>query len=115
MSKEIRVKDKCVSLDGTTTLAVIALGVYDSETNEEYPAKFVQPQNLTTAYGGITEYGMLVFNSLNSDLDDTVTIAAVSGSETVSESATLEGLLDVDPGDPITAESESEGGEGGEP
>lgn len=115
MAKEIYVKSKSVSVDGNNNvLASIGLGVRELNSEDEYVdynATFVQPQNLATAFGGITEYGMLVFNEVNSDLSETVTIACVVDGTEVSASSDLSTIVNAELGGVIGGQTESENSE----
>ena len=113
MAKSIKLvsKDVGISHDGVTYCSA-GLALHDGDT--ELNGYFLQPANLTGAVGGITEYGMLVFNSEDSDLTASVTIACVEAGSPVTEanttsvSLTLQDLMDTEPGDDLAA-SESSG------
>lgn len=104
MAKELRVKAKYTDLLGSENHAIMVIGVFDSVTDEEFPATFVQPSNLTAAVAGITDYGMIIFNTVDSDMDDDVTIAAVVAGVTVSETLPLEDLILIEPGAVVEAD-----------
>ena len=107
MAKGIYVKAKDVSLveGGESGIINACISLVCMESGKEFNAQFVQPQNLTSAVGGITDYGMLVFNTLNSDIDETVTIACVADDGTeVTVSTTLEDVLDVEVGEEVTTD-----------
>ena len=109
MAKSIKLVAKDVSIADDITYCSVGLALYDGDV--ELNAFFLQPENLTEALGGITEYGMLVFNSDNSDLSASVTIACVEAGEEVSEanttsvSVTLQDIIDTEVGDDLSASS----------
>lgn len=107
MAKSIKLVAKDVAIDQGVIYCSAGLALYDGDV--ELNAFFLQPQNLTGALGGITEYGMLVFNDSDSDLTDTVTIACVEAGEPVTEanttsvSVTLQDVLDTEVGADVEA------------
>lgn len=89
----------------------IALGVFDmsdpdlpSEGIYEYNAKFLQGEDMTNAYVGITDYGAVFFNTENSDMGSNITIVAVdeNGEELVNVTTTLQDLANKNIGDSVT-------------
>lgn len=107
MAKSIKLVAKDVSIDNGVTYCSAGLALYDGEV--ELNAFFLQPENLTEALGGITEYGMLIFNSDNSDLSSSVTIACVEAGEEVTEanttsvSVTLQDIINTEVGDAVNS------------
>ena len=74
----------------------LCLGLFDNSVtpHKQVNANFKQTPTLTEALAGITEYGALYCNSLNSTLSATVDITCVddNGEET-TKSATLQSII----------------------
>lgn len=101
MSVAIKITGKTNTVVDGENLCTISFGAYDNTTPIN-DAIFAQTESLTEACGGITEYGMLVFNTENSDLESNVTIACVAGGSTVEATTSLGTLLtDSDVGDAL--------------
>lgn len=117
MANNIKIIGKSSILVDGESLCCIAFGAFGGELGATplNDAVFVQTEDLTEACGGITEYGMLVFNSVNSDLEDEVTIACVAGGSEIEATTSLGTLLtDGELGVSLDdLESEGEGGGGG--
>ena len=105
MSKSIVLVSKDIAIDGGVTYVSAGLALYDGTT--PLNAYFLQPTDLTEAVGGMTDYGMLVFNDSDSDLDDIVTIGCVEiglpavDANITSVDISLEDLMDTDVGDAL--------------
>lgn len=82
-----------------TYFYAISLVVYNDE-NVEIGANFIQTETLTEAFAGITEYGALKFNTLNSNLDTEIEFKAITvdTKEEVIATKTLTDLINMEVG-----------------
>lgn len=53
-----------------------ALALAYVEDDVEIPVKFMQTEEMTSAFAGITDFGGVVFNELNSDMESDVVVKA---------------------------------------
>ena len=111
MAMTIKVASKDVmEVDGELYVAM-TFDAYDGD-DKVYDAVFVETENLAEACAGITEYGMLVFNTVNSadELESEVTIACSVGGSLVEADTSLEVLLETAVGEEVTDGTEAGGG-----
>lgn len=92
MSYAIKIGGISESIVDGQVLASFSFYVDDGE-NIVNDAVFYQTEDLTEAAAGITEYGMLVFNTVNSDLESDVTIGCLVGTSEVEATIALGNLL----------------------
>lgn len=111
MSMTIKVIGKDVmDVDGEQYVAM-AFAPYDGD-DKVNDAIFVETENLAEACAGITEYGMLVFNTVNSadEMESEVTIACQVGGSLLEADTSLEVLLETAVGEEVTDGTEAGGG-----
>lgn len=90
MAKNVLVTD--ITSEGIKN-STLSLGVYDGNTSKN--AVFVQTQSLTDNLIGITDYGLMTFNSENTNLNAMITVTAdVEGHGLVSKTLSVQSCLD---------------------
>ena len=100
MSMSIKVIGKDVmNVDGSGFIA-ITLAVFDGTTKVNN-AVFVETESLAEALVGITEYGLLIGNSSDSDTTATVYVTAYVDEEEVSVECTVADIFDTAVGDTL--------------
>ena len=100
MSTVIKVVGKDVMDVDTEKYVAVSLSAYDGTTKLNNGI-FVETESLAEACAGITEYGLLVFNTVNSDTSDSVTVSCSVDGTLTSATTTLADILDADIGDAL--------------
>ena len=94
MSKTIRVIGKDIlDVEGDQYVAM-SFAPYNNDV-EMNDAVFAQTENLADAYAGITEYGLLLFNTADSEakMDSEITLACTVENSVISADTSLNDLL----------------------
>lgn len=100
MSMTIKVIGKDVMAVDTNSFTAMSLAVFDGTTKIDNSV-FVETESLADACVGITEYGLLVGNTVDSDTSDTVSVTAYVDGEAVTISCTVSDLFATAVGDVI--------------
>lgn len=103
MAKQIILDGKDISvINGGKAYA---FWLYVADSGKQVPVTFKQTQDLTTKLIGITEYGAMYFNDVNTALSGSVTITAspLDGTADVTATITLANLIALAVGSPLAS------------